>query len=268
MKRLSFLFTLAICCLWFSPNLLAQDDDAGYVVVEYMKVKPGMMDEYLECENIWKMIHQERKNAGLITGWELEQVLYPSGTGTEYDFVTITHFSSWKAIDDLNDSWNEATWNKLTQKLSSAQKEMVDKVEMYRELVKREIWTAQDVLEGEGVATAKYRVENFMKIPAGGWEDWIEMETRFAKPVHQKSIDMGIRSGWYLTTMIMPGGEEMAYNASTLDMYNSWEDMNKDEGAAWQAVYPDMSFAHANKRFESTRTLVRSEVRMLFDYIQ
>lgn len=73
MKTIISILTLALTCLYFHPNLHAQQE-TGYVIVEYMKVKPGMNDEYRDCERAWKLIHQERVKAGYITGWELEQV--------------------------------------------------------------------------------------------------------------------------------------------------------------------------------------------------
>ena len=74
MKTIISILTLAVCCLFFHENTIAQNGDTGFVIVEYMKLKPGMNDEYRDCERAWKLIHQERVKAGYITGWELEQV--------------------------------------------------------------------------------------------------------------------------------------------------------------------------------------------------
>ena len=74
------------------------------------------------------------------------------------------------------------------------------------------------------------------------------------KPVHVKSIAMGTRAGWLMGFMVLPRGDGYPYQASTLDLYNTWEDMDKDEGKAWQAVYPGMSEDSINKKIESTRS--------------
>lgn len=97
MKTFISILTLAFTCLLIHPNLHAQQE-TGYVIVEYMKVKPGLWDKYLECEQAWKLVHQYRVKQGLIKGWQLEQVVFPAGTGTEYDFLTITHYKNWKAM--------------------------------------------------------------------------------------------------------------------------------------------------------------------------
>ena len=256
------MLTLALLCLFFYQNGNAQDADTEFVVAEYMKVKPGMMDQYRDCEAAWKMVHQYRLDKGLITGWELEQVDYPNGTGTEYDFVVVTHFKNWEAMGD-DGNWYEAAMKTL----HADKRAIAEKAELYRDLVKREIWTGGDATFAPDAKRPLYRVENYMKIPANGWEDWIAMETKFVMPVHQKSIDMGNRAGWMMAFVVLPRGDAYDYQASTIDFYDSWADMGKNDAAAWEAIYPDMSGDYAGRRIESTRTLVKTEVRRLVDFV-
>lgn len=268
MKTLISILTLAVFRLFFNTNLSAQNDGNDYVIVEYMKVKSGMTDKYLECENVWKLIHQERKKAGFIIGWELEEMMFPSGTSSEYDYLTITHVENWDAIGKLEATWDDKTWAMLTKNLTAVQKETANNAPLYRDLVKREIWTAGDMVFAPGSKNQKYRVENFMAIPAGGWEEWTETESKFVKPVHEKNIATGNRAGWLMGFMVLPRGGDHAYQASTVDFYNSWEDMNKNEGQAWKEVYPDMSDDRIWKRIESTRTIIKTEVRRLVDFVE
>lgn len=190
MKTLISILSLAICSLLFQGNLFAQAGDNDYVIVEYMKVKPGMADKYLACEEAWKAVHQYRLKQGLITGWELEEVLFPSGTDAEYDYLTITHFKNWKSID-TGGSWYEAAMKTLP----ASTRDIAENAEMYRDIVKREIWMGGDRAFAPGTTQPKFRVENFMKIPVDGWEKWIELETKFIKPVHEKNIALGNRAG-------------------------------------------------------------------------
>jgi hypothetical protein len=263
MKIFISILTLAVFSLLFHGQINAQNDDTEYVVVEYMKVKPGMLDKYLECEEAWKLVHQYRVKEGLITGWELEQVLYPSGTNSEYDFLTITHFKNWKAMRS-GENWYDAAMKTLP----ADKREIADNAEQYRNLVKREIWTAGDKVFATGNIRPQYAVVNYMKIPANGWEDWVEMETQFVKPVHEKNIAMGNRAGWLMASMVLPRGNGYPYQAATVDFYNTWEDMNKDEGKVWEAVYPGMSQSGIGNRITATRTLVKAEVRKLVDYVR
>lgn len=250
-KTFISILATAVCCLFFTTTR-AQD---GYAIVDYMKVKPGMYDKYLECEKAWKTLHQNRKAQGKIRAWHLEEVVYPSGANAEYDFLTVVFVDNWDVIGHLWDNYEAEL-----KALPADQRAIAEKAGEYRNLVKSEIWRTADYISKKD-AKANYVVENFFKVPAGGWDDYMEMETRFVKPVHQKNIDLGNRLGWALTVMVMPRGAEQPYDCSTVDLYDKWEDMDNDEGKAWETVYPDMSDAHIGKRIESTRTLVRSEIR-------
>jgi hypothetical protein len=250
MKTFISILLLAVICL-LSNTTQAQ----GYVVVNYMKVKPGMWDKYLECEKAWKTIHQNRKVQGKISAWWIEEVVYPSGANAEYDFLVATTVDTWDAIGHLWDNW-EAEQKALPANL----KDIVANTGQYRDIVKSEIWRTVDYISKKD-AKPNYVVENFFKVPPGGWDDYMEMETRFVKPVHQKNIDLGNRLGWVLTYMVAPQGEDQPYDCSTVDLYDKWEDLDNDEGKAWETIYPNMSDAHISKRIESTRSLVRREIR-------
>lgn len=245
------MLALAVCCLFFNTA------QAQYAVCDYMKVKPGMWDKYLECEKAWKTLHQNRKAQGKIQDWEVEQVLFPSGTNAEYDFLVVTFVKDWDAVGHLWDNW-EAEQKALPANL----KDIVANTGQYRDIVKSEIWRTTDYIAKKDFK-AKYVVENFFKVPPGGWDDYLEMETRFVKPVHQKNIDLGNRGGWVLGYMVAPQGEDQPYDCSTVDLYDKWEDLDNDEGKAWETVYPGMSDAQIGKRIEATRSLVRREIRQV-----
>ena len=261
------LISILMLCITFSisPNpLQAQDqNDQRYVVAEYMKVKPGMWDQYLACEKVWKKIHAFRVEKGHIVGWELEQVMLPSGTANEYDFLTLTHFKNWDSMDQ-----NGAWWEEAFATLTDEEKEIANAAEQYRDLIRREIWTAGDFAFRKDMdSNPKYRVENFMKLPPAGWSAWASLESDFVKPVHEKNIEKGNRAGWVMGYMVYPRGANMEYDCSTVDFYDSWDQMDNNEGEAWQEVYPDIKWDELDQKIENTRTLVRTEVRMITDYV-
>lgn len=259
MRTFPAILSLAICCLFFSTPINAQ---GGFALVDYMKVKPGMWDKYLECEKAWKLVHQERKRQGRINGWSLEQVMWPSGTGTEYDFLAVTFVKSWDDIGKLQENFMETA----LQAVPADKRELLQNTGQYCDRVKSEIWAELDFIAKPGFSGAKYVVENFFKVPAGGWNDYLEMETRFVKPVHQKNIELGNRSGWVLTRLVAPSGAAEPYDCSAVDLFDKWEDMdNEQDGKAWEAVYPGMSGTHIGSRINSVRTHVRTEVRMVVD---
>ena len=74
------------------PTASTQSGDAPkrYLQATFMKVNPGMGAAYRALErDLWKPVHQERVNRGLIRSWAVYGVHLPGGT-VDYDFVVLT----------------------------------------------------------------------------------------------------------------------------------------------------------------------------------
>lgn len=91
----SFIFSLkalASAALYFliATNVQAQTPaatDPVYIQRGYMKVMPGMWDDYLKAEQVWKAVHQRRKDEGKILGWTLYRSIYPRGGRDEVSLL-------------------------------------------------------------------------------------------------------------------------------------------------------------------------------------
>ena len=71
-----------------------------YLQVQYMKVNPGMASEYRSLErDLWKPVHQERVNRGLIRSWGVYGVHLPGGS-VDYDFVVLTEFPDFASLEN------------------------------------------------------------------------------------------------------------------------------------------------------------------------
>ena len=91
-----FLFSCFSTVFFYPNKAFAQDASTTmYYTVQYMKVPLENDNEYIRLETeVWKILHQARKDAGLMDGWFLFRVLSPSGTHTEYNYVTVNAYSS------------------------------------------------------------------------------------------------------------------------------------------------------------------------------
>jgi hypothetical protein len=68
-------------------------DPSSYVYVQFMKPKEGKGDEYYDAEmKTYSKIHQERVKTGEMKNWHFMSRLFPSGTDSQFDFVTINVF--------------------------------------------------------------------------------------------------------------------------------------------------------------------------------
>jgi hypothetical protein len=254
--------------LLFALFLSAQNDEPEFFILDYMKVKPGMGTKYIECEKVWKTIHQERLKAGKITGWYFYEVRFPNGTNTEYDYVTINRVKGWKGVDNFYSGWNEA-YTAATKKMTKEQLAVADNTEQYRDLVRSELWVAMDEAFNQRTKPANFQMVNYMDVPDGRWDEYMAMETKLVKPVHQVVIDNGKRAGWGLYSLVLPYGSEMPYQAATVDFYDKWENIGGGGMMdALKKVHPNMSEAYFSRQINETRTLVRGELRVLVDYVE
>ncbi len=238
-----------------------------HYIVDYMKTTPGHAGDYVNLEKgVWKDIHKARIKKGVITGWFFLEVLFPSGAETEYNYVTITSVEGWDGIEKVTTGWNDV-FNSLTKE----QTKSVDSTEMFRTLVRTEVWTAEDAIfkNPPGSTPPKYWLANSMKVKEGKWDAYMKMEQTIAKPVHQEQIKNGHRSGWGVYSLILPWGAESKYDVVAMDYYENWSDVYADDmGAIWKKVHPTKTNAMIEKSINDTRTLGKGEVRVLIDYTQ
>ncbi len=78
MKR--YLTLTGILCLLLVPGLRAQDNLPSelYLIFEFMRVDGEQSSAYMETEDFWEGIHQQRVKSGEIIGWDLWSLL-PGG---------------------------------------------------------------------------------------------------------------------------------------------------------------------------------------------
>jgi hypothetical protein len=279
MRPIKFLFG-CLAFVAFSLQLSAQTTPATtakpappppttYYFVDYMKSTPGHAGDYVRLETgVWKDIHKARiKKGGSETAWWFCEVRMPSGAATEYDYVTVTAVSGWGGIDSLYNSWG-GVFSGLTKE----QLKQVDSTEMFRTLVRTEIYSDVDAVFKNPPGTVpppKYWFVNYMDVPSGKWDDYVKMEKEIARPMHMEQCLNGHRAGWGLYSLEFPSGAEMKYEAVTIDFYDKWSDIVADDFAAiFKKVHPTKKIEDLGKTFEAARTLGRQEVRVLLDYAQ
>ena len=262
-NAITLLLWLGILLVPFKSG--AQNEDKMYYQLAYMKVKPGMYTDYLKLEReIWKPIHQERVKQGKAAGWYMYEILYPSGSGAEYDYVIVNSVKGWKGIETMWDGYMDIAKKVLTKE----QMVLMEKTESTRDIVKMELWTSEDGAFDELDSTAMYQVCNYMQIPSGKWEEYMSMEKNLVKPVQQAEIKAGGRAGWGLYGMIFPYSDNAPYQAATVDFYYAWKDIGASNGGdLWEKIHPDMSESYISRQINESRTLVRQEVRVLVDQV-
>jgi len=105
------------------------------VTIRYLKVEPGMSDEFKKTMDVWKKLLQARKDKGEIRYWRLFKRSFPMGAGSAYDYIAISAFNDPATIETF-DGYSLSDWAKGLPKEEAALIENSNKV---RTLVDRSV---------------------------------------------------------------------------------------------------------------------------------
>jgi len=120
---------------------LKPDVRTKYVFMNFMKVKEGMDDAYLDSETKdWKPVFQEMSDTGKRAGWGLWVTAYPGGTAKTHDYVTTDIYTSYSQIfESMTDAFKKVHANQdITLFFQKAGKT--------RDLVRSELWELLDAV--------------------------------------------------------------------------------------------------------------------------
>ncbi len=130
--------------LFYGADFVAADPKATtpakYQVINYMKVKEGMWDEYMNMETqLIKPIHVEMMKTGGRSAWGLYGRAF-GGTNHPYDFVTADFYNKWSDMNAPGDY--SKTLEKVNPKMSMSYLEK--RITETRNLVNSEVWELID----------------------------------------------------------------------------------------------------------------------------
>jgi hypothetical protein len=232
-----------------------------------MKVPIERDNDYIRLETeVWKILHQARKDAGLLDGWYLFRVLSPSGTSAEYNYVTINAYSSLEKLAGHFESFG-VDYTKL---LNSDQISIALETDKIRDLVKEEVWQLEERIFPENPENMyRYQVVNSMRLKPGvTGNEYSQVERMYWKPIHEARIKGGKMYGWGMYSLVMPGGTSASYTWGTADFYSNFGDLFYDYSALFSNIHKGKDVDKIYEKTDNARDLLSSEVRLLIDYIQ
>ena len=174
---------LTIVALTFSISLSAQYAGA---TLEYVKVKPGQWQTYMELEESAKELHQARVEKGIITRWALYRKLY-TGKNDPYSHILVTLNDDIKKAEN---AWPQDLIDEMYTK--EEQSDFMEKIWASRDIVKREYYDR--VTFAEGGTDYKYLRFTRYSVEKGGEFEKIRKE--LVKPVFDEVVKRGYNAGW------------------------------------------------------------------------
>jgi len=251
---------LGIVSLLVVPSLMfAQADAANYLKLDYIKVAPAEVQDYIDhVRNNWIPLHQRRVNSGEIDSWSLYQVKFPGGAKSEYNFVAMTAASG---LDKFEASDRHAIIAGLGN--TNNAKTMLAESNRLSTVMFSEIWKVINKIAAEEKAPSpgKFLMMDFMEVVPGKESEYQLLEDELARPIHEERVDLEKMQGWEVYSLISPGGTEYGYNFATGNFFNSLA--NVEFGFTEEVIESALPGTNIPEMFDtifSTRSLVRSEV--------
>jgi hypothetical protein len=253
MKRIS-VFISVIIIAGIQLPILSQNP---VVILDYMRVHPGMTSDYLEVEKEWKKIHQKRVEAGVTTGWQLWKKMFASPEDP-YQYITINWFENFeKTFEENNpagtadDLFTDEKWEALYQKTMNS-----------RTNVKREV--SHQLLSADNSEGSTIIVINRMQVEPGMENEYIGLEREIWKPYQEEAIKKDLRTHWGVWRNWPFNEGESTF--ITVDGYSGPAQMMTGEDIL-KDVHPDLTWEEVEKRTSNSRKHVSAEIWQLVDYV-
>lgn len=235
-------------------------EETLYLKVDYFHAAGSQMSEYLTLElDIWKELHRERYDKGIIRSWDFYSV-FSGEPDAPYNFIAVNVFDDFSKIDyfDLESIIREVYPDKDPDAL-------MERTRQAREVVRTEIWQVNGRIMDENQSTpgGDYLTINYFDARGGSGEH-AEMELDFWGRIHETRIDRDILNSWAMYTLLYPGGDVRNYTYSTIDYYDRIGDLREPVGMTLARVaHPNLSDEQLDEMFTRTgasRTLYKTEV--------
>jgi len=215
MKRLLMIMVM----LMLGSNSIAQEK--LYLIFEFMKVDNTQESSYVETENFWGKIHQERVKNKSIVGWDLWQ-LKPGGEmqGFQYLTVTLYHdpiqmFTGDNIYQAAKKAYPNLTDDELNKKLAKAGMSRDLGVRLFLEQID---YTTPEFEMPIGMVASI----DLMKVKDGHFAEYEKAESKIFKPLHQKQVDNGEKGSWGLLRIMEPKGSDTYATHITVNMYKDY----------------------------------------------
>lgn len=283
MTKSAFITLLLVFTTLFSSKLAAQSEASTlYMQVTYLSVDSESNAAVRDLmTNEWTTNQIERVERGEILDWNFYEALI-TGPFDSYNYVYITKTTEYAQLfyePEVSDKPNKGfrvlqneIWVLQGAALPTDENErnLGDNVELddaVRISVPTQNGSFTSEVSGIGhngmLSNGNYITKNYMDTRGSSGEHRV-IELDFWRQIHHTRIDNGILDSWAMYTMSKPGGSSRLYNYSTIDYYESLDDISGfDSRALAEIAHPQLSGEQIDGFFNRTapsRTAYKTEL--------
>jgi hypothetical protein len=89
--------------LWRGVQSVGEVQKGNFVRLDMLKVAPARNDEWKRLQGEWQAAGRAALDQKLITAWQADELILPSGSGYRYGARRVTAFPDWTAIGQVPD---------------------------------------------------------------------------------------------------------------------------------------------------------------------
>ena len=278
MRNSVFTALLLVFTTFLSNNLAAQSEPSTlYMQVTYVSVNSENDAEVREqMLSEWVPNQIERVERGEILDWNFYEALI-TGPFDSYNYVYITNTTDYAQLfyePEVSDKGFRVLQNEIWVLQGAAlpttdgdRGEQIERDDIIRISVPTKNGSFTSEVSGIGhngnLSNGNYITKNYMDTRGSSGEHRV-LELDFWRQIHHVRIDNGILDSWAMYTMSKPGGSSRLYNYSTIDYYDSLDDISGfDSRALAEIAHPLLSGEQIDDFFNRTgpsRTAYKTEL--------
>lgn len=258
---------IAMCCfLMFGSSAFTQQRQPPPTVRDFcVKVAPSKnadFENFIRDVNV--PLNQSRADAGEFDWYMVARGVVPAGSSAKCDYRIVYGY---KGLPPETASVEQVDAALKKAKINMSGKDWAAKRDALTQLVDVEIWYGIDRV-GTGYGKGSYFRLNHYNIKPGAMQDWQRLETTYWKPMVQEHIKGGGKGSWSVNGLLMPEGDNLPYNACTVDAFPDWNSLL--EGiplSLWPKVHPNTEGTDVFDRLDRVRSRANIEVYKVMDIV-
>lgn len=212
-------------------------------------------------------VQQERVNKGAISSWYFYEVLNPTGSSAEYDYVMITTANSFKNTLETPYTFDSAFKKTFPGQDVNFFGNYYSAQTAVWKLVKQEIYAGLAVADSSfpGGSQLKYIVTDFMQPKPEKGAQYVKTEIDTFRLIHRERVKLDDISQWIFLQLAFPFDTKIGYRYLTLNYYKDLDRMfgvaKYDEGL--KKTFPNVTLSDLFQSAAATRDNPRAEILRL-----
>jgi hypothetical protein len=240
-----------------APPLFARDN--------CVKVRDGKGAEYRAyLDSVTLKLARYRVESGQAVSFALVQAVSPVGRSARCDYHIVYTYAGFPPEPSVGEQ-NAADMKKAGIEMTYAA--MVAKRDELSFLVGTDTWRWRERV-GRSAKGAYVRM-NYDKVHSGRMAEMLTMHETGWKPFAE-AVSREFGTAWRTATLVMPGGDDLPYNAMTVDVFPNWAAFAKGipSREVWGKVHPTRDISAYLDRAAEIRDRPRVDVVRIVEFIE